>query len=55
MLEVAKEWEVDLTGVEQHGFKKNRSTITAGLSLQHTISSNLDEGQIAGCVSLDLS
>ena len=55
MLEIAKESEADLTGAEQHGFKKNRSTVTAGLSLQHTISSALDEGQIAGCVSLDLS
>jgi len=55
MLKVAEESGVDLTGEEQHGFKKNRSTITAGLSLQHAISSALDGGQIAGCVSLDLS
>lgn len=55
MLKVAEESGVDLTGEEQHGFKKNRSTVTAGLSLQHAISSALDEGQIAGCVSLDLS
>jgi hypothetical protein len=55
MLKVAEESGVDLTGEEQHGFKKNRSTVTAGLSLQHSISSALDEGHIAGCVSLDLS
>jgi len=55
MLDIAKESQIDLTGEEQHGFKKNRSTVTAGLSLQHTISSALDEGLVAGCVSLDLS
>lgn len=55
MLDIAKDSQMDLTGEEQHGFKKNRSTVTAGLSLQHTISSILDEGLIAGGVSLDLS
>jgi hypothetical protein len=35
---ISEENNVDLTGEQQHGFKKNRSTITAGLTLQSFIS-----------------
>ena len=35
---IEKENNLDLTGEQQHGFKKNRSTITAGLTLQSIIS-----------------
>ena len=36
---------IDLTGKEQHGFKKARGTCTAGLLLQSLISRALDEGE----------
>ena len=37
MEEIAKENNIDLTATEQHGFKKNQSTITAGFTLQSKI------------------
>ena len=33
---------LDFTGKQQHGFKKNKSTATAGLLLQSLISANTD-------------
>ena len=32
--EIQKSQDVDLTGSAQHGFKKSRSTATAGLTIQ---------------------
>jgi hypothetical protein len=52
---IAEENNVDLTGEQQHGFKKNRSTITAGLTLQSIISRSLDKDDYAVMSSLDLS
>ena len=34
--------KVDLTGSNQHGFKRNRSTNTAGLAIQSEIARALD-------------
>ena len=53
--EIGKENEVDMTVNEQHGFKKNRSTITATLTLQSVISRELDKNKYAAMASLDLS
>ena len=47
--------DLDLTGENQHGFKKGRSTITASLTLQSKLSRALDEGDFAAMGSLDLS
>ncbi len=44
-----------IKGEQQHGFKKNRSTITAGLTLQSFISRSLDKDNNAVMSSLDLS
>jgi len=44
----------DFTGTNQHGFKKNHSTSTALLQIQHEIATNLDENLYHGLVSLDL-
>ena len=39
---IADENNVDLTGEKQHGFKKDKSTVTAALHLQSVISRALD-------------
>jgi hypothetical protein len=46
---------VDLSGNTQHGFKKSRSTSTAGLMLQTILSRPLDRNECAMMSSLDLS
>jgi len=45
----------ELDGKFQHGFKANRSAVTAMLEIQDFISSNLDNGRVDGSYSLDLS
>ena len=45
----------DLTGKPQHGFKQNRSTATAGLTLQSILTRALDEDNYAVMSSIDLS
>jgi hypothetical protein len=44
-----------LTGFEQHGFKKKRSTLTAGLNLQSIIAREMDMDSYLACSSLGLS
>ena len=46
---------LDFTGKQQHGFKKNKSTATAGLLLQSLIANATDLNQYALMASLDLS
>ena len=46
---------VDLTGREQHGFKKGKSTATAGLVIQSIIARALDENNYVVMASVDLS
>jgi hypothetical protein len=53
--EIEKENGIDLTGYEQHGFKKKRSTITAGLTLQSLIAKEMDMDCYVTMSSLDLS
>ena len=43
LLKISKSNHVDLTGELQHGFKENRSTITAALNIQSIISRAIDE------------
>ena len=38
IMEIQKDNEVDLTGEEQHGLKKSKSTATAGLIIQSILS-----------------
>ena len=40
---------------KQHGFRKQKSTITAGKELQSILSQAMDLGDYAAVVSLDLS
>ena len=47
--------QVDLTGINQHGFKKKRSTATLGIQLQSLIATALDGDEYVGMASLDLS
>ena len=46
---------VDLTGIKQHGFKRKRSTSTAGLEIQSEIARALDSNKYSIMASLDLS
>ena len=46
---------VDLTGTNQHGFKRKRSTSTAGLEIQSEIARALDSNKYTLMASLDLS
>ena len=52
---IEEEMKVDLTGVDQHGFKKGKSTLTAGLAIQTALAKALDQGNFAIVASLDLS
>jgi hypothetical protein len=53
--EIEKENGIDLTGYKQHGFKKKRSTVTAGLTLQSIIAREMDKDCYVAMSSLDLS
>ena len=44
-----------LTGDNQHGFKKNRSTLTAAAEIQSKIAALMDQDQYVAMASLDLS
>ena len=46
---------IDLTGKQQHGFKKKRNTASIGLVLQSLIARALDESNYVLMASLDLS
>lgn len=47
--------KLDFTGKPQHGFKRNKSTMTAGLLLQSIISKATDDDNMAMLANLDLS
>ena len=55
ILRVETENNCDITGPQQHGFKKGHSTNTAGLALQQIIANALDEDSFAIMANLDLS
>lgn len=46
---------IDISGVNQHGFKKGHSTSTLALDLQTHIAKALEKGKMVGVVSLDLT
>ena len=52
---MAESSKVDLTDDSQHGFKKERSTVTAALHLQSIIARALDSNNYYVLSSLDLS
>ena len=54
-MEIQKDNGVDLTGEEQHGFKKAKSTASAGLVIQSILSRALDSNNFALMASIDLS
>ena len=47
--------KLDLTGKQQHGFKKSKSTATAGALLQSLIARAADDNQYVVMASMDLS
>jgi hypothetical protein len=55
ILEIQDESGVDITGKQQHGFKKGRSTLILGLKIQSLIARALDEDNYAIMASLVLS
>lgn len=55
LYEMAENNNVDLTGKNQFGFKKNSSTISLCLQLQKRIADAIDGGKTAAAVSLDLT
>ena len=55
ILEIQENCKTDLTGNEQHGFKKAKSTSTAGLIIQSIISRAVDTNNYALMASIDLT
>ena len=53
--DIEDERSVDLTNENQHGFKRGKSTMTAGLSIQSALARALDVGEFALLANLDLS
>ena len=45
---------VDFIGNQHHGFKKYKSTATAGLLIQSIIAEHVDVNEFVGMASLDL-
>ena len=54
-MEIQEENNCDITGRNQHGFKRNKSTSTLSLELQSIIARALDEDNFVLVASLDLS
>ena len=50
---IEDENEVDLTEVNQHGFKRRKSTKTAVMSIQSALGTALEEEKFAMMASLD--
>ena len=55
IMTIQEECSVDLTGTNQHGFKRGKSTATLAITLQSEIARALDEGKYGMVASLDLS
>jgi hypothetical protein len=54
ILEIEEQVGTSLTGNNQHGFKKGRSTITASLEIQSRVAALMDQDQYVAVASLDL-
>jgi hypothetical protein len=55
ILEIEEQMGTSLTGDNQHGFKKERSTITASVEIQSRVAALMDQDQYVAMASLDLS
>jgi endonuclease/exonuclease/phosphatase family metal-dependent hydrolase len=55
ILEIEEQAGTSLTGNNQHGFKKERSTITAAVEIQSRVAALMDQDQYVAMASLDLS
>ena len=53
--ELQDDQNLDVTNENQHGFKKGKSTSTAGLAIQSALARALDLGEFALLTNLDLS
>ena len=53
--DIEDEKMIDITNENQHGFKRGKSTTTAGLAIQSALARALDAGQYAILANLDLS
>ena len=53
--DIEDEKMIDITNENQHGFKRGKSTTTAGLAIQSALAQALDAGQYAILANLDLS
>jgi hypothetical protein len=55
ILEIEEQAGTSLTGQNQHGFKKERSTITASVEIQSRVATLMDQDQYIAMASIDLS
>ena len=55
ILAIQEENDTDITGPNQHGFKKGHSTSSISLTIQSIITKALEEEEYAAMASLDLS
>jgi hypothetical protein len=55
ILEIEEQAGISLTGTNQHGLKKEQSTITASVEIQSRVSALMDQDQYVAMASLDLS
>jgi hypothetical protein len=55
ILEIEEQSGTSLTGNNQHGFKKERSTITASVDIQSRVAALMDQQEYVAMASLDLS
>ena len=53
--DIEDEKKIDFTSEDQHGFKRGKSTTTAGLAIQSALARALDVGDYAILANLDLS
>jgi hypothetical protein len=54
ILEIKEQAGISLTGANQHGFKKEQSTITASVGIQSRVLALMDQDQFIVMASLDL-
>ena len=55
IFEIKNDCNVNITGKEQHGFKKAKSTATAGLILQSLIARGFNRGEYSIMASVGLT
>jgi hypothetical protein len=55
ILEIEEQAGASLISVNQNGFKKERSTITASVEIQSRVATLMDQDQYVAMASIDLS